>query len=354
MNHTDEGSAETPRRGGPAAHNMLDLGQAFAVRLMQHLVVPTFVLDATGRVIIWNMACERLTGVKAQEVLGTRDHWQAFYDRPRACLADTVVQGRTDTLDELYETHAVPEDRNLGLSAENWCVMPRASKRLYLAIDAGPIYTDDGTLIAVVETLRDMTEQKLAQIALQSLVNKDGLTGLANRRSFDASIEADCVQGEREGTPLALLLVDVDHFKSYNDTYGHQKGDDCLKSVAKTIGAQVYRPSDLAARYGGEEFAVLLPGVDLDGALGIGERIRQAVVGLGIDHTGNPREGKVTLSVGVAVAVPGERLGPAAFISAADRALYAAKAAGRNRIAHAAPGRQESPPTILDPKPTSD
>ncbi|WP_092614054.1 sensor domain-containing diguanylate cyclase [Roseospirillum parvum] len=328
---------------------MLDLGQAFAVRLMQHLVVPTFVLNAQGKVLIWNKACERLTGVKAKEVLGTDQHWQAFYDRPRACLADTVVQGRTDQLGELYETHALPVDRNLGLSAENWCVMPRASKRLYLAIDAGPIYSEDGELVAVVETLRDMTEQKLAQIALQSLVNKDGLTGLANRRSFDASIEADCLQAQREQSHLSLLLVDVDHFKAYNDTYGHQAGDDCLKTVAKALGGQVFRPSDLAARYGGEEFAVLLPGVGLEGALGVAERIRAAVAGLAIAHSGNPREGIVTLSVGVAALRPTPQIGPAALISAADRALYAAKAAGRNRVAHANPSHPDDEPTLVAP-----
>lgn len=310
----------------------LDLGRNFAIRLMQHLVVPTFVLDANRRVIIWNKACERLTGVPATEVLGTQDHWKGFYDEPRYCLADTVVMGATDALTNLYEAHCVPADSNLGLRAENWCVMPRAPKRLYLAIDAGPIFGDHGELIAVVETLRDMTEQKMAQIALQSLVNKDGLTGLANRRSFDASLEADWLHAERENAPMSLLLADVDDFKAYNDTYGHQKGDECLKAVAKALSIQVHRPTDLAARYGGEEFAVLLPGVDLNGACLVAERIRAAVHALAIAHCKSSAADRVTMSIGAACAVPTEGLTAQALVAAADEALYVAKKAGRNRI----------------------
>ena len=127
----------------------------FSVQLMEHLVVPTFVLDAECRVIIWNRACERLTGVKADEVIGTREHWRGFYDEPRPCLADLVAQGRTAEIDALYANHDhAGEDAILahGRRAENWCVMPQMGTRLYLAIDVGPIYDEDGRLIAVVET----------------------------------------------------------------------------------------------------------------------------------------------------------------------------------------------------------
>ncbi|CCG07424.1 sensor domain-containing diguanylate cyclase [Pararhodospirillum photometricum] len=320
----------------------LDLGRTFAVRLMQHLVVPTFVLDATRRVVIWNRACERLTGVGAPEVLGTRDHWRAFYDTPRYCLADTLILGRTEELTRLYDSHTVPSDNTLGLSAENWCVMPRAAKRLYLAIDAGPIFSEDGTLIAVVETLRDMTEQKLAQMALHSLANRDGLTGLANRRAFDTAIVADCQQAQRDTTALSVLLADVDHFKAYNDTHGHQKGDECLRTVAQAIEAQIFRQGDLAARYGGEEFAILLPNVDLAGALQVAERVRAAVEALHLPHGGRPDGGPVTLSIGAASGVPWD--GPDILIATADEALYTAKRAGRNRVV----GNAVTRPTLVE------
>lgn len=304
----------------------------FAVRLMQHLVVPTFVLNAERRVIIWNKACERLTGVPAHQVIGTSDHWRAFYDEQRHCLADLVALGRTEDMEHLYVTHAEPNDSALGIKAENWCVMPQVKKRLYLAVDAGPIYDEDGNLLAVVETLRDQTEQKLAQMALQSLAVKDGLTGLANRRSFDEKLEAEWRHNRREGTPLAVLLVDVDHFKQYNDTYGHQRGDSCLKAVAGAIDKQVFRPADLAARYGGEEFAVIMPNTGLEGAAHVAERIREAVHTLRLEHESSQTDSVVTLSVGMAALIPDDERDAADLVAAADSALYRAKRQGRNRV----------------------
>ena len=304
----------------------------FAVRLMQHLVVPTFVLNAERRVIIWNKACERLTGVPAHEVIGTSDHWRAFYDQERHCLADLLVLGRTDAMDELYVTHTEPSDCTNGLRAENWCVMPQVKKRLYLAVDAGPIYDEEGNLLAVVETLRDQTEQKLAQMALQSLAVKDGLTGLANRRSFDEKLEAEWLHNQREGTPMSILLVDVDHFKLYNDSYGHQKGDSCLKAVAAALDEQVFRPSDLAARYGGEEFAVIMPNTDLEGSLHVAERIRDAVHALNMPHGASQTADRVTLSIGAASLVPSDDCTADDLVAAADAALYRAKRQGRDRV----------------------
>ncbi|CAA7611505.1 Response regulator [Candidatus Terasakiella magnetica] len=308
-----------------------DFAHAFAVRLMQHLVVPTFVLNSDRKVIIWNKACERLTGVPAERVLGTSDHWHAFYEEPRYCLADLLALGKTEALDTLYVAHSEPGDSVHGMKAENWCVMPQVKKRLYLAIDAGPIFDEDGNLLAVVETLRDNTEQKLAQMALQSLAVKDGLTNLANRRSFDEKLEAEWLHSQREGVPLALLLIDVDHFKLYNDTYGHQKGDACLKAVAGALDEQVFRPADLAARYGGEEFGVIMPGTDLDGAMHVAERVREAVFNLALPHGASQTSDRVTLSVGAAAIIPSAEHTSAQLVEVADGALYRAKHAGRNR-----------------------
>ena len=166
-----------------------DVAHSYAVRLMQHLVVPTFVIDPQRRVVIWNHACERLTGVTASEVLGTSLHWQAFYEQQRYCLADLVALERPDKLADLYSQYLVRSEHGMGFSAENWCVKPKRGNDLCLAIDAGPIHDEDGNLIAVVETLRDMTDQKRAETALQTLAAKDGLTGLANRRAFDQALK---------------------------------------------------------------------------------------------------------------------------------------------------------------------
>jgi len=312
-----------------------DFTHSYAVRLMQHLVVPTFVIDPRRRVVIWNRACERLTGVAASEVLGTTRHWRAFYESRRYCLADLVALNRPEKLTELYSQHVVRSGHDMGMSAENWCVMPKLGNHLYLAIDAGPIHDEDGNLIAVVETLRDMTDQKRAEMALQTLAAKDGLTGLANRRAFDQALRAEWARAQRSGKPMSLLFVDVDHFKLFNDKHGHQSGDECLRAVAAIVGAQALRPLDLAARYGGEEFAIILPETDDNGACEVAERIRKAVMDLKIAHGASRAGSNVTLSVGVATQVPGLDAAPDDLLGLADQALYAAKRLGRNRVTSA-------------------
>jgi diguanylate cyclase (GGDEF)-like protein/PAS domain S-box-containing protein len=310
----------------------------FSVRLMEHLVVPTFVLDAECRVIIWNRACERLTGVPAAELIGTREHWRAFYGKPRPCLADLIAQGRTEEIDRLYADwdhagrDAVPAH---GRRAENWCVMPQLGTRLYLAIDAGPIFDESGQLVAVVETLRDITVQKVAQDELKRLATRDGLTGVANRRCFDEALEAEWLRCTRDVKPLSLILLDVDHFKRYNDAFGHLGGDACLKTIASALTISCHRSADLVARYGGEEFAAILPGTTASGALTLAERIRADIAALEMPHPGNDGFGWVSVSLGVATIVPDRTLELDCLIEAADRALYAAKRSGRNRALHA-------------------
>lgn len=304
----------------------------FSVRLMRHLVVPTFVLDPKGTVIIWNKACERLTGISAERLIGTNEHWRAFYEEPRDCLADILIKGDISDVDALYNTHSNLEDDEFGLSAESWCIMPQLKQELYLAIDAGSIFNESGELIAVVETLRDITEQKLAQKALKELAHKDGLTGLSNRRAFNDRLEVDWSLAERSQSPIGLLFIDIDHFKPFNDIYGHQAGDDCLKIVANCIAEQSQRPSDFSARYGGEEFVVILPNCDLAGTIHLGEQICQAVFQLNYPHSGSSTEKCVTISIGASSLVPAKGQLLNSFIESADKALYRAKESGRNRV----------------------
>ena len=308
-----------------------DAEKNFAIKLMEHLVVPTFVIDVDSRVLVWNKACERLTGVSAEAVVQTYNHWAAFYPERRPCLADLLAKGDFASIGELYADWNEYGMSDFGVSVQNWCVMPKLGRRLYLAIDAGPIYNDSGSLIAVVETIRDITAQHEQQQVLATLAAKDALTGLANRRTFDETLGAEVRRASRGGSSLSLLMLDVDCFKSFNDAYGHQHGDACLKAVAGAIRGAVKRAGDTVARYGGEEFSVILPDTDEGGAAIIAERIRLAVEGLGLEHRGSTAGGVVTVSLGVATARL-DSLDAGELVKAADAALYGSKHAGRNRV----------------------
>jgi diguanylate cyclase (GGDEF)-like protein len=178
-----------------------------------------------------------------------------------------------------------------------------------------------------------LSEQRLeaANARLTELSATDGLTGIGNRRAFDTTLQTEWVRAMRDATDLALLVIDVDHFKSFNDRYGHPAGDECLRLVADVTERTLRRPPDFAARFGGEEFVALLPGTDMAGAREVAERVRLAVLGASVPHEGNPL-GRVTVSIGAASMAP--RPGDAArtLIDLADRALYSAKQLGRNQV----------------------
>ncbi len=187
-----------------------------------------------------------------------------------------------------------------------------------------------------------LEERKELEISLQKseqqyreLAKADALTGLANRRGFDERLEEEWTRAAGTGQSLALLLIDVDLFKSYNDIYGHVGGDACLRCIARVIADTLQRHSDVAARFGGEEFAVILPDTELEAAMRVAENIRQAVAGMNMPHSGNP-EGLQTISIGVAAGVPGQNGSLVSLLTASDHALYRAKYLGRNRVEGAA------------------
>ena len=160
----------------------------------------------------------------------------------------------------------------------------------------------------------------------------DGLTGIPNRRRFDEYLANETRRACRAGAPLALLMLDVDHFKRFNDALGHIEGDACLRRVAQIAAAQLARPSDLLARYGGEEFAAVLPDTDLTGAINRAERIRAAVEQAQVRHPASPIGPHVTVSIGAAMVAPRAISDGPALLAAADQALYRAKEGGRNRV----------------------
>jgi diguanylate cyclase (GGDEF)-like protein/PAS domain S-box-containing protein len=189
-----------------------------------------------------------------------------------------------------------------------------------------------GRIDGVVAVSRDMTEHKSLEHKLAALAIQDGLTGIANRRHFDERLEVEWARARREGSSLSLLLIDVDHFKKYNDHYGHQAGDVCLRSLAGVLAEQARRPADLAARYGGEEFVLLLPDTDAEGCRQVGEKIRSALAELDVKHELNLPSHKVTVSIGGATRLRTSQSGSSSLVEDADRALYAAKDTGRDRL----------------------
>ncbi len=185
---------------------------------------------------------------------------------------------------------------------------------------------------------------------LHRLASVDGLTGIANRRTFDAALDQEWRRACRSKLPLSLLLIDVDHFKLYNDHYGHQAGDDCLRAVAQALAAVPQRPGELVSRYGGEEFTVILPACDQANALKFAEKLRTAVLDLHIPHAASTTAAEVTISLGVAsfpldcTTLADQHVtlteaavtcldGAETLTAAADKALYEAKRTGRNRAA---------------------
>jgi len=190
----------------------------------------------------------------------------------------------------------------------------------------------DGRRSREQELLRVTQELREANQKLQHLSDQDALTGVANRRLFSSHLTHEWSRAAREQIPLSLIMIDLDHFKAFNDCYGHPRGDDCLRQVARTLGAPLKRPGDLLARYGGEEFVVLLPWTGLTGAMALAERLRDRVMTLAIPHEDSAVGPWVTLSLGVACTVPRRQTVPERLIEAADQALYAAKKHGRNRV----------------------
>ncbi|CAG8866103.1 Protein-glutamate methylesterase/protein-glutamine glutaminase [Pseudomonas fluorescens] len=181
--------------------------------------------------------------------------------------------------------------------------------------------------------LRVSQQQLLdTNLVLQRLMNSDGLTGLSNRRHFDEYLELEWRRAMREQTQLSLLMIDVDYFKSYNDTYGHLAGDEALRRVAEAIRGSCSRPTDLSARYGGEEFALVLPNTSPGGARLIAEKLRLMVLALNIPHTAPTADSRLTASIGLATQTPAIGTQCRQLISAADKGLYMAKNQGRNQV----------------------
>lgn len=193
-----------------------------------------------------------------------------------------------------------------------------------------PVFDNHGSILHFVGVGEDITEKKKLEFLLHEMSYLDGLTNIANRRHFDEALHKEWHRALRHKTPIAIIMCDIDFFKSYNDHFGHLAGDDALKRIAQILKQQLRRGGDFIARYGGEEFACIIPGIDVKGAIRIAESMRQSVQNLQIIHPDNVTS-VITLSVGLAYCIPTDT-NAEALLASADTALYKAKASGRNRI----------------------
>jgi len=208
----------------------------------------------------------------------------------------------------------------------------------HFILTTAPLVTLDGAP-GIVGQFKNITARKIAErelaaanATLKRITLLDGLTQIANRRCFDETLKREWLRLARNQKPLSLLMGDIDFFKKYNDHYGHQGGDECLRQVGKALAGGVMRPADLVARYGGEEFVILLPEIDIQGAMCVGSRILTAIENLGIEHHLSTVNKSVTMSMGAATIVPTLAQDHNYLVSLADAALYQAKNGGRNRI----------------------
>ena len=297
----------------------------FAENLLEHAAAPVFVIDAEHRVVIWNRACEELTGIQAAEIRGTDGHWRAFYEQPRHCLADFAVSGKAEGLSAGYERH----DRSIlvqeGLRAEGWRVMA-GGRRRYLSFNAAPIRNKQGKIVAAIQTLEDLTENKETEKRLEQLAHFDTVSNLPNRALFFDRLDQGVAAAIRYGHTLGLLYLDLDGFKQVNDSAGHDTGDQVLAAVARRLENCVRR-SDTLARVGGDEFTVILTQV-------AGEAEAQMVAGRILDALAVPFIlGERTFTLGVSIGIslcPANGCDPDSLVKQADTAMYRVKGAGKN------------------------
>ncbi len=229
--------------------------------------------------------------------------------------------------EELQQAIAVQRDYGV----EYRIVMPTGEERWFW--EKGKVVrTANDEVMGLEGFITDISDRKQMEAVLEEFSNVDGLTQVSNRRRFDAYLEQEWRRLTRDQLPISLILCDVDFFKAYNDTYGHQAGDECLRQVAECLEASIKRPADLVARYGGEEFAVILPNTDGHGAMQVAEVIRDRVRQRQIPHRQSAISEHITLSFGIASVIPQVNISSAILVATADRSLYRAKAEGRDLI----------------------
>lgn len=281
--------------------------------VVQHTGEAIVVLDAQLRVISANPGFDRITGFDGAQVVGS-----------------VLPLFGPDDADALQQIRSRVQ-QSPHWDGTLWA--HRADGGLFPMEASVDVVRDaSGQVHQYIMLFRDVTVQKRLEDRLRELATTDGLTLLANRRAFDEALEQSWHRAIRKGEPMSLLMIDIDHFKPYNDLYGHPAGDRCLQQVADALSAAVTQKDALVARYGGEEFAVILPSADKDEAIALAEALRQQIEALDIPHRGSPGAGRITASIGISTRTPPHISDVGELTHGADQALYRAKQHGRNSV----------------------
>ncbi|MCE3262205.1 MAG: response regulator receiver modulated diguanylate cyclase [Pseudoduganella sp.] len=291
--------------------------------IVNNMAEGLLIIEADGRIQFTNPACDQHLGYMAQELAG-----KSITDLLNPLVADEYL--------EYFARYAANPETAHSHGTREVIIRHRTGKSVCMDLTLTPMFLRQPLFIGL---LHDITHHKLSEDALQRAAMIDPLTKIANRRHFDSFLEKEWQRAMRTGAPLSLVVLDVDHFKLYNDTLGHAQGDVCLQQVAQAIGAHALRVTDLAARYGGEEFVLLFAETDADAALQMAESIRTHVESLRIPHPRSATSPYITVSIGVATLCPSPSDNIESLFVAADRAMYVAKEEGRNQV------RATRPPT---------
>jgi len=295
-------------------------------KIQFQLVVETaiegiIVFDQDFRATFANEKMASVLGYTVDEMLGRS--YVSFFPESHLDVHDYQESLRRSGKDSVYES----------------CLLGKDGKKRWFLISAKAITDDFGRFEGSFAMLTDITERKYIDLALEEsnrqlreLSNMDSLTGIANRRSFDATLEREYSRLRRSNSRLSIILFDLDHFKYYNDRYGHVMGDDVLRRIGGTLADSIRESVDLAARYGGEEFACILPDTDIHSAVKVAERIKQRIADLEIEHEDSPVSSYITASFGVTTVQYSPELSLDEIVDMADKLMYKAKAAGRHRI----------------------
>ncbi len=274
-------------------------------------------MDSDGTIETFNSATIRLFGYKPRDLKGKN-------------LSHLIPELNANQPGEFFKHH-FPSDQDMIVgSLREVQAQRKDGTRFPVEIGVTEIKSEGESLFTAV--IHDVTNRKQIEKDLEALSQTDGLTGIHNRRYFDSMIRSEWNRAARESNPLSLIMMDIDHFKKYNDHYGHPQGDHCLKQVAQTMSNHLRRPGDVLARYGGEEFVALIPGMEASKAMQFAEFLRQEVEDLRLEHKKSDTSENVTISLGVVSLNDPNNYSLENFIKTADKALYLAKSEGRNRF----------------------